>query len=145
MGCPLLVQVIPVKVLPLTSGWQEPEANFTSFPEWIRILNVQGKCWTSATAITGRKKKKKKNNAIVIAHFSLKKLWCQETKYPSATSSSLGVARRRSFLPHRPPQSWDMENKRLSTWLFCESSGFSKWQFTVTCLFFFSSQQVLQK
>lgn len=53
------------------------------------------------------------------------------------TNLSLGVTRGRSFLPPRPPQSWDMGNKWLSTWLCCESSGFSKGPFTVTCLFIF--------
>lgn len=79
----------------------------------------------------------------IMSHNSscLKTLCCQETKYASTaiflTYSSLGVARGRSFSPPRPPQSWDMGNKWLSTWLFCESFGFSKEPFTVTCLFIF--------
>lgn len=108
MSCKLLVQIVPIKVLSLTTGWEETSAGFLSgLPELIRILNVQNKCWGSATAITGRKKEE----CHIVAHVSLKKLWCQETKYASTTIfltySSLGVARGRSFLPLRPPQSWE--------------------------------------
>lgn len=109
----------------------------SSFPEWIRILNAQ----MSAEHLPHLIQEGKKNNAIIIAHFSLNKLWCQERTYPSTaiflTGSSLGVARTRSFLSHIPPQSLEMESKWSSAWLFCESSGFSKCQFTVTCLFIF--------